>query len=94
VIGYFGGHSVASKLTAETRVMLLSVMLNSTYCIQAMFTIPGIFLTLQDSNDVLIFSYLSMSLVSLGDSLTNLIAILKARDFKVVSSASTLELEM
>jgi hypothetical protein len=74
--------------------MLLSVMLNSTYCIQAMFMLPGIFLMLQDSNDVLIFSYLSMSLVSLGDSLTNLIAILKARDFKVVSSASTLELEM
>jgi hypothetical protein len=69
-------------------------MLNSTYCIQAMFMLPGIFLMLQDSNDVLIFSYLSMSLVSLGDSLTNLIAILKARDFKVVSSASTLELEM
>jgi hypothetical protein len=55
VIGYFGGHSVASKLTGETRVMLLSVMLNSTYCIQAMFMLPGIFLTLQDSNDVLIF---------------------------------------
>ncbi|CAN5960341.1 unnamed protein product [Sphagnum jensenii] len=49
VIGYFGGHSVASKLTGETRVMLLSVMLNSTYCIQAMFMLPGIFLTEQRS---------------------------------------------